>query len=142
MKTTLIALTALMLAAPMAHAAESQQGMNSLSQLDGTKWNITAMPTAEALKKGESNFQDTMIFANSRLSLEKSEMSGFPASQYTTKLSKDRQTFSAVLKSPKEGTAQYDGWLNRDRDRISGTIAWTRANGEKITYTFDGNKSE
>lgn len=142
MKMNLIALTALLLSAPLAQAAEPQQGMNSLSQLDGTKWTITAMPTADSLKKGERNFQDTLVFANSQLSLEKSEMSGFPASQYTTKLSKDRQTFAAALRSPKEGTAQYNGWLNQDRDRISGTIAWVRANGEKVTYTFDGNKAE
>jgi len=142
MRRSLIALTALMLSTLAAHAGETQKGMNSLSQLDGTRWTITAMPNEAWLARGESNFTDTLTFANSQVSFENSEMREFAAGQYATKLSKDRQTFTAMLKSPKEGTAHYRGNLNSNRDQMYGNIEWTRADGKQVVYTFQGKKVE
>ena len=137
MKTSLILLTALMLS-PLAGAAESPEGMKSQALLDGTRWNIKAIPADKTAKEGVTTFEETLVFNNRQLSLGKTDTNTFGAADYKMAVKNGRQEFSATLKSDSEGTAKYSGWVANDR--VKGTVEWKHKDGKTVKYEFEGPK--
>jgi hypothetical protein len=105
----------------------------------GTRWNITVTPDAEAAKKGEKPFQDTLSFEGDVVRLDASEARGFQPSTYTaTRVKGGGWAFNTTQRSQKHGDAFWQARIQGDTMR--GEMRVLRRGGTALHYSFQGVK--
>jgi hypothetical protein len=108
---------------------------SALHPLEGT-WTVTVTP--DDMNGGNHEYQDTWTFS--------------PGDTFTSDVMKQKgfgdghvdedsrrfgpSKFTTSIKSDKDGSIKYEG--SADGTQINGTITWTKANGDTVTFTFKG----
>jgi hypothetical protein len=111
---------------------------HEVAVLDGTSWKVNVEPDAMAQKQGEKQFDETLTFAEGRLSLRAPRV-GFEGSPYTTsKAEKTDVTFKAERLGTGEGSSLWTGTVHGNN--VQGKMIFTRHDGSILTYTFKGTK--
>lgn len=111
---------------------------SDVAVLDGTSWKVNVEPDDMSQKKGEKQFDETLTFADGKVSLSAPKV-GFEASPYTiTKTGEKNYTFKAVRSSSGEGSSVWTGIVKGKS--LEGKMIWTKNDGAVLTYTFKGEK--
>jgi hypothetical protein len=106
--------------------------------LDGTSWKIEVEPDAMAKRTGETQFKETVTFADGNVSLSAPRV-GFGASPYSVSITDKKDwTFKAERVSAGEGRSVLTGTVRGDN--VDGKLIWTKNDGVVMTYTFQGSK--
>ena len=105
--------------------AQAQQ-----SALDGRKYKIDFM------KDGKTESVETLIFNNATLETPDCAKYGFTSGKAYVKQTQDYYTWSATLKSEKEGVMGWQGSVKGET--IEGTCMWRKEGQQSISYTFKG----
>jgi hypothetical protein len=109
-----------------------------IAVLDGTSWKVDVEPDGMAKDKGEKQFNETLTFADGKVSLSAPKV-GFEASPYSlTKAGEKDWTFKARRASEGEGNSVWTGTVHENN--LEGKLIWTKNDGSILTYTFKGNK--
>jgi hypothetical protein len=108
--------------------------------LDGTRWSVTVTPDTAAKKAGEKPSKDTLIFKDGQLTSTACVKYGFAPSAYTATGTSTKASFQAEQTSAKEGKTSWSG--HATEGTITGTMTWTKQNGQTLQYTFSGKRSK
>ncbi len=103
-------------------------------------WRVTATPNAAGATAGSDTFGEEVLFHNGQFSAGALAMLGFQETQYTTETVDGVTTFSATLTSTDRGTLVWTGHL--DGRTLTGSIVWTRPDGELTRYVITGSRTE
>ena len=102
---------------------------------EGT-WTVTITPD-----DGGKPYEDKLVFKTGKFTSEHGKKLGFDDCEYDADLRGGQiGTFTANAKSKKEGAAKWTGTLATGQ--IQGTMAWTKADGSVVNYTYTGEKKE
>ena len=107
--------------------------------LDGTKWKIRGMPDETARRMGEKPSRDTLMFKEGHMTSTACVKYGFKASPYTASQSGTASSLNTEQVSPKHGTMTWAGQVQGEA--ITGTMVWTKTDGTRLQYTFEGRKA-
>jgi len=111
---------------------------HEVAVLDGTSWKLNVEPDAMTKDTGEKQFDETLTFADGKISLSAPKV-GFWASPYTVEKTGEKDlTFKANRTSDGEGSSVWTGVV-RGKE-LEGKMIWTKNDGKVLTYTFKGNK--
>ena len=111
---------------------------SEVAVLDGTSWKVNVEPDAMTKDTGEKQFDETITFADGKISLSAPKV-GFWASPYTVEKNGEKDfTFKAKRTSAGEGSTVWTGVV-KDKD-LEGKLIWTKNDGKVLTYDFKGNK--
>ena len=126
MKTKILffALTLAFAGIQFAHAQNQQ------SALDGKKYKIDFM------KDGKTESVETLIFNNSMLETPDCAKYGFTSGKAYVKQTQNYYTWSATVKSEKEGVMGWQGSVKGEN--IEGTCVWRKEGQPSNSYTFKG----
>ncbi len=108
---------------------------SALHPLQGT-WAVTVMP--DDMNGGNREYQDTWHFSlDDKFTSDAMKAKGF-ADGHVDEDSRrfGPSTFKTSIKSDKDGEIKYEG--TADGTQISGTMTWTKANGDTVTFSFKG----
>ena len=122
--------TILVLAAPAPKPAPT-------SELEGTKWTVKVVPDSKAAEKGESSFEDTIIFDGNKVQMTECAKYGFQPSPYSIEKHGEKLSFSTDLIA-KLGKSVWSGDIKGNS--IKGKTKWTKEDGTVLNYTFEGSK--
>lgn len=120
----------------------SAMAAHKVAVLDGTSWKIEAEPDDMAQEKGAEQIRDDLVFAEGKASLKVAGKNGFAAGPYSvTNVDEEKKqmTFKAEMTSATEGAQVWTGTVHGG-DHMEGKMVWTKANGNVLTYTFEGDK--
>ena len=141
------ALTLVLLAlAPAARAADSKVGRHDaaeagpVSSFDGTTWKVTLVPERAAIDRGEKMIDDTLAFADGKMTSSACTSHGFDASAVASGGKSGRLHFTTTQESAKEGRTR---WQARAKgNMLLGTMFWTRPDGSVTAYQFRGSQQK
>ncbi len=125
-------------AAPQYENAD-QMKVQDQTQLDGTKWNISAITKEKKASPNEKKLEQILSFNSGQLQVEGILKSTYLPGTYKLESRENRQTFSAELMNADGDKATYAGSVSGDK--INGTLDILHKDGKKVTYTFDGKKT-
>jgi hypothetical protein len=99
-------------------------------------WKVTVTPD-----DGGKPYEDTLTFKNGKFTSENGKKHEFAETEYEGDFRGGQiGTFTATAKSKKEGSAKWTGTLAAGQ--IQGTLAWTKADGSVVNYTYTGARKE
>ena len=113
---------------------------HAATAVDGTTWQITITPDDAEKKVGEKASKDTLSFKGGQLTSTACVKYGFTHSAFTVGGTSTAPSFQADQTSAKEGKMAWSGQVAGNA--ISGTVAWTKKNGQVLHYTFTGKKAK
>jgi hypothetical protein len=98
-------------------------------------WKVDVSPDDDARRSHAQEFHDVLTFHGDQFSSRELQKHGFDPCHYDedTRIDGPAQ-FTAKVHSKNEGEADWHG--TRDADQFTGTLVWTRANGDVLNYTF------
>src|SRR4051812_46159938 len=103
---------------------------------EGT-WKVTVTPD----DGGGKPYEDTLTFKNGKFTSENGKKHEFAETEYEGDFRGGQiGTFTATAKSKKEGSAKWTGTVAPGQ--IQGTLAWTKADGSVVNYTYMGERKE
>jgi len=106
---------------------------------EGTRWRITVTPDAEALRKGEKPFEDTLSFEGDKVRLSRWEAYGFlPSTFSATRVRGGAWAINTTQRSPTHGEAFWQAQIQGDK--IHGEMRAQRKKSGALHYTFRGVK--
>jgi len=102
---------------------------------EGT-WTVTITPD-----DGGKPYEDKLVFKTGKFTSEHGKKLGFDDCEYDADLRGGQiGTFTANARSKKEGAAKWTGTLATGQ--IQGTMAWTKADGSVVNYTYMGTRKD
>jgi hypothetical protein len=105
-------------------------------QFEG-KWTVEMSSEDSKVKP----FEDTLVFKAGTLESAKLKKEGFKPTEYEADVRGGQiATFTANAKGSKGGTAKWTG--TAAAGELSGTLAWTKADGTEVNYNFKGRRAE
>lgn len=108
------------------------------SPLEGSRFDVRVVPDEKTARRGETAFDESLVFSGGRVLMVECAKAGFEASPYSLTPSASSLLFRAEQECESEGT---DLWTAEIRDGvIRGTLTRTRKNGKVAAYTFDGKQ--
>ena len=100
---------------------------------EGT-WKVTVTPD-----DGGKPYEDTLVFKTGKFTSENGKKHDFAETEYEGDFRGGQiGTFTATAKSKKEGSAKWTGTVAPGQ--IQGTLAWTKADGSVVNYTYRGER--
>jgi hypothetical protein len=116
-------------------SASRLSAQSALHPLQGT-WNVTVTP--DDMNGGNHEYQDTWHFSlDDKFTSDAMKAKGFGEGHVDEDSRRfGPSKFKTEIKSDKEGTMKYDG--TSDGVNINGTVSWTKANGDTVTFSFKG----
>jgi hypothetical protein len=116
-------------------AAPRVLAQSALHPLEGS-YKVTVTP--DDMNGPNHEYKDVFTFNNNEtFSSEKMKAKGFSDGHYDEDSRRfGPSKFKAEIKSDKEGKMNYEG--SADGTQITGTLTWTKANGDTVTYAFRG----
>jgi hypothetical protein len=128
MRNVLIAAVCVMVLASVCSAAKRDA-------FEGT-WNVTITPD-----DGGKPYKDVLVFKTGKFTSDHGKKLGFAETEYEGDFRGGQiGTFTANAKSKKEGAAKWTGTLATGQ--IQGTMAWTKADGSVVNYTYMGTRND
>jgi hypothetical protein len=108
---------------------------SALHPLQGT-WTVTVTP--DDMNGGNHEYQDTWTFSLSDpFTSDAMKQKGFGEGHVDEDSRRfGPSKFKTEIKSDKDGSMKYEG--TADGVNINGTINWTKANGDTVTFSFKG----
>ena len=110
----------------------------AMSPVDGF-WVFELTADDASIKKGAANFEERALIEEGKLTAEAFSYYGFPT-QALNVTDPTNYVFDAVMAADKFGSIKWCG-ERRSSTRITGTLTWTREDGQIWTYSFVANKS-
>jgi hypothetical protein len=110
----------------------------AMSPVDGY-WVIQLTADDASIRKGAASFEERALIESGKFTVEAFSYYGFPAQDLTFLSTSPTYTFEAVMAAEKFGSIKWVG-ERQSATRITGTLTWTRNDGEVWNYTFVANK--
>ena len=119
--------------------AIAQAAPNTEGRLDHSQWKIKITPDEAAKRQGEKAGRDALVFRDGKLISKGCGRYGFGPSTYTANQSGSTWTFNTEQTSPNKGNTSWSGQISGNT--ITGTMLWTKKNGNAIHYSFAGQRA-
>ena len=110
----------------------------SAGLLDGTAWEVQAVPTRQTAAKGAESFGDVLTFSRGRVSSRELRRSGIGLVSYTAQGTKDFLNWETAPILRARNSAQWEGVI-KEQD-ITGTLKWVTRDGRELYYFINGQK--
>jgi hypothetical protein len=101
-------------------------------------WEVTATPDQATAGDGVSAFGEEVLFHNGQFTAAALAMLGFEATSYHVETSDGVTEFDATLVSSTRGTVEWSG--RRTLTGFSGTLLWTKVDGDVHRYTLSARR--
>jgi hypothetical protein len=96
-------------------------------------WDVSVTPDSTGVQAGKEAFDDEVLFESGHFTASACSKYGFAPADYTLAGS----TFTSTLTGD-EGTIVWSGTMNGTR--FSGTVVWSKPDGQVYTYTLSGQR--
>ena len=129
----MLTLRPLILVASLLMIATASAGL-----LDGTAWEVQAVPTRQTAAKGAESFEDVLTFSRGRVFSRELRRLGIGPVPYTAEGTKDFLNWETAPILRPRSKAQWEGVI-KEQD-ITGTLKWITRDGRELYYFINGQK--
>lgn len=110
----------------------------SASLLDGTVWEVQAVPTSQTAAKGVERFDDVLTFSRGKLVSTQLKRFGIHGVVYSAEGSENFLNWKTTPMDRDRNKAQWDGVIKTDS--IKGNLQWTTREGRVLYFFINGTK--
>jgi hypothetical protein len=116
-------------------AASSAAGL-----LDGTVWNVQAVPTINTEEKGVARFDDVLTFSQGRMSSKKLQAQGIGPVLYSAHGTYDFMNWETAPILREKRTAEWDGVTKEGN--LTGNLKWVNDRGRVLYFFISGQRTD
>ncbi len=110
----------------------------SAGLLDGTSWQIQAVPTVNTQEKRAQRFDDILTFADGKLTSKKLQASGIGPVAYSAEGTKDFLNWKTSPVLRKMNKAEWGGVIKETN--ITGNLKWVTGDGRQLFFSINGKR--
>ncbi len=110
----------------------------SAGLLDGTSWQIQAVPTVSTQAKSAQRFDDVLTFADGKLTSKKLQASGIGPVAYSADGTKNFLNWKTSPFLRKKNKAEWGGVIKGTN--ITGNLKWVIRDGREFFFSINGKR--